>query len=121
MLAEEGYLKVAGIPGQKKGKQEETAGEANGEANDSADSGKDDPAALFAAVKSLKKGMTLPVSSLDIKEGKTSPPKRYNSGSLILAMENAGQLIEDEELREQIKSCGIGTSASERRDETVKT
>ena len=112
VLAEEGYLKVAGIPGQKRGKQEETAGEANGEANDSADSGKDDPAALFAAVKSLKKGMTLPVSSLDIKEGKTSPPKRYNSGSLILAMENAGQLIEDEELREQIKSCGIGTSAT---------
>ena len=112
VLAEEGYLKVAGIPGQKKGKQEETAGEANGEANDSADFGKDDPAALFAAAKSLKKGMTLPVSSLDIKEGKTSPPKRYNSGSLILAMENAGQLIEDEELREQIKSCGIGTSAT---------
>ena len=63
-------------------------------------------------MKGLKKGMTLQVSSLDIKEGKTSPPKRYNSGSLILAMENAGQLIEDEELREQIKSCGIGTSAT---------
>ena len=56
--------------------------------------------------------MTLPVQSLDIKEGKTSPPKRYNSGSLILAMENAGQLIEDEELRAQIKGSGIGTSAT---------
>ena len=56
--------------------------------------------------------MSLPVQALDIKEGKTSPPKRYNSGSLILAMENAGQLIEDEELRAQIKGSGIGTSAT---------
>ncbi len=56
--------------------------------------------------------MTLPVQELKIKEGKTSPPKRYNSGSLILAMENAGQLIEDEELRAQIKGSGIGTSAT---------
>ena len=56
--------------------------------------------------------MYLEVQSLNIKEGKTSPPKRYNSGSLILAMENAGQLIEDEELRAQIKGCGIGTSAT---------
>ena len=47
-----------------------------------------------------------------IKEGETSPPKRYNSGSMILAMENAGQLIEDEELRAQIKGSGIGTSAT---------
>ena len=52
------------------------------------------------------------VKSLDIKEGETSPPKRYNSGSMILAMENAGQLIEDEELRAQIKGSGIGTSAT---------
>ena len=54
----------------------------------------------------------LKVQGLDIKEGETSPPKRYNSGSLILAMENAGQLIEDEELRAQIKGSGIGTSAT---------
>ena len=60
----------------------------------------------------MKKGMKLPVRSLDIKEGETSPPKRYNSGSMILAMENAGQLIEDEELRAQIKGSGIGTSAT---------
>lgn len=72
----------------------------------------DTDAAFFAKIQSLKKGMTLPVQSLDIKEGKTSPPKRYNSGSLILAMENAGQLIEDEELRAQIKGSGIGTSAT---------
>ena len=63
-------------------------------------------------VSALKKGTPLAVSGFDIKEGKTSPPKRYNSGSMILAMENAGKLIEDEELREQIKDCGIGTSAT---------
>ena len=56
--------------------------------------------------------MTLPIQGMEIKEGKTSPPKRYNSGSLILTMENAGQLIEDEELRAQIKGSGIGTSAT---------
>ncbi len=61
---------------------------------------------------SLKKGATIPVKGLTIKEGETSPPKRYSSGSMILAMENAGQLIEDEELRAQIKGSGIGTSAT---------
>ena len=60
----------------------------------------------------LKKGMAGSVDKLDIKEGETTPPKRYSSGSLILAMENAGQLIEDEELRAQIKGSGIGTSAT---------
>ena len=68
--------------------------------------------AMLEAVKTLKKGDVLSVESLEIKEGETSPPKRYNSGSMILAMENAGQLIEDEELRAQIKSSGIGTSAT---------
>ena len=56
--------------------------------------------------------MKLKIRDLFVKEGETSPPKRYNSGTMILAMENAGQLIEDEELRSQIKSCGIGTSAT---------
>ena len=60
----------------------------------------------------LKKGMTVTIGGMNIKEGKTSPPKRYSSGSIILAMENAGQLIEDEELRAQIKGSGIGTSAT---------
>ena len=60
----------------------------------------------------LKKNDILTVDALNIKEGETSPPKRYNSGSMILAMENAGQLIEDEELRAQIKGSGIGTSAT---------
>ena len=67
---------------------------------------------MLAKVMALKKGVTLPVNFLEIKEGETSPPKRYNSGSMILAMENAGQLIEDEELRAQIKGSGIGTSAT---------
>ncbi|MBP3880531.1 MAG: type IA DNA topoisomerase [Lachnospiraceae bacterium] len=65
-----------------------------------------------ARLKKLKKGEILPVDSLSIREGETSPPKRYTSGSMILAMENAGQLIEDESLREMIKSSGIGTSAT---------
>ena len=109
VLAEEGYLKVTGVPGRKND---------NNDNNDNTDSradsteDKDTDAAFFARIQSLKKGMTLSVQSLDIKEGKTSPPKRYNSGSLILAMENAGQLIEDEELRAQIKGSGIGTSAT---------
>ncbi|MGF0032764.1 DNA topoisomerase [Bariatricus sp. SGI.154] len=102
VLAEEGYLKVAGIPGKKNSGTEE----------DSNAEEKDTDAAFFQKIQALKKGMILEVQSLDIKEGKTSPPKRYNSGSLILAMENAGQLIEDEELRAQIKGSGIGTSAT---------
>ena len=69
-------------------------------------------AALVEMAEKLKKGMEITVSALNIKEGETSPPKRYNSGSMILAMENAGQLIEDEELRAQIKGSGIGTSAT---------
>ena len=60
----------------------------------------------------LKKNDILTLVELNIKEGETSPPKRYTSGSMILAMENAGQLIEDEELRAQIKGSGIGTSAT---------
>ena len=63
-------------------------------------------------LKSLKKDTLLPVNEFYIKEGETTPPKRYNSGSMILAMENAGQLIEDEELRAMIKGSGIGTSAT---------
>ena len=121
VLAEEGYLKVAGIPKKKttqssakdsgNGNSENNNNDTNDEAgsdssNQSLDTG------LFEVIKSLKKGAVLPVRALDIKEGETSPPKRYNSGSMILAMENAGQLIEDEELRAQIKGSGIGTSAT---------
>lgn len=63
-------------------------------------------------LKSLKKNQKLIVRNFETKEAETSPPSRYNSGSIILAMENAGKLIEDEELREQIKGAGIGTSAT---------
>ena len=99
VLAEEGYLKVTGVPGTKKG---EDAGEDNENQDED----------LFSLVQKLRKGMQLNVQGFQIKEGETSPPKRYNSGSIILAMENAGQLIEDEELRAQIKGSGIGTSAT---------
>ena len=67
---------------------------------------------LLETMEKVKKGSLLPVKELAVREGETSPPKRYNSGSMILAMENAGQLIEDEELRSQIKGSGIGTSAT---------
>lgn len=121
VLAEEGYLKVAGIPKKKasqtatkdssKGNSENNSNDTNDEAgSDSSDQNLD--TGLFEVIKSLKKGAVLQVRALDIKEGETSPPKRYNSGSMILAMENAGQLIEDEELRAQIKGSGIGTSAT---------
>ena len=99
ILEQEGYLKVAGKPLHKKedkGEEEETELDSS----------------FFEQIKMLKKGSILPVQSLHIKERETSPPKRYNSGSMILAMENAGQLIEDEELRAQIKGSGIGTSAT---------
>jgi len=68
--------------------------------------------AFMEVLKALKKGDKLAVDSYEVKEGETSPPKRYNSGSIILTMENAGQFIEDEELRAQIKGSGIGTSAT---------
>ena len=69
-------------------------------------------------LKNLKKGQEVQVQNFEIKDAETSPPTRYNSGSIILAMENAGKLIEDEELREQIKGAGIGTSAT--RGEIIK-
>ena len=109
VLLEEGYLKVARHSfGRKKA---DNAGD-NEEQATSCDR------TLLEALKTLKKGSKLNIEKLEIKEGETSPPKRYNSGSLILAMENAGQLIEDEELRAQIKGSGIGTSAT--RAEIIK-
>lgn len=121
VLAEEGYLKVAGVPqgkrssrGSDKGRGQEEGAETDG--GQDADSGQSQDqnldTALFEVIQKLRKGAVLPVKALEIKEGETSPPKRYNSGSIILAMENAGQLIEDEELRAQIKGSGIGTSAT---------
>lgn len=121
VLLSEGYYKVAGNPSERKkkpgagvtkqesGGQQEEDGGSRGEEQET-EIGNDPVFLEF--LKGLRKGRRLPVLSLSIREGETSPPKRYNSGSMILAMENAGQLIEDEELRAQIKSCGIGTSAT---------
>ena len=132
VLLDEGYLKVAtnsfakrkaadamssvnraGVAGNEGSEEEDPDTGKNGgnKADDSAEDMACDTR-LLAALQNLKKGDILSVDGLSIKEGETSPPKRYNSGSMILAMENAGQLIEDEELRAQIKSCGIGTSAT---------
>ena len=102
VLESEGYLKVVGIPTKK--------GASDCDKEGGMDENKD--TSFFEKIKTLKKGDILTVTSLEVKEGETSPPKRYNSGSMILAMENAGQLIEDEELRAQIKGSGIGTSAT---------
>lgn len=105
ILVEPGYLKVMEYSFQKK-KESEAENSKDKENMQTCD------ADFMEQMMKLKKGMDLPVSALNIKEGETSPPKRYNSGSMILAMENAGQLIEDEELRAQIKGSGIGTSAT---------
>lgn len=99
VLVSEGYLKVSGYSFGKK-KEEEASEE---ETQDSA---------FLEMLQNIRKGSILSIQRFFIKEGETSPPKRYTSGSMILAMENAGQLIEDEELRAQIKGSGIGTSAT---------
>ena len=104
ILEEEGYLAIAGVPQTSSRKGQEGESEAETDM-------KNDPAFL-EALSGIRKGAQLPVQQLQVKEGETSPPKRYTSGSMILAMENAGQLIEDEELRAQIKGSGIGTSAT---------
>ncbi len=105
VLLEEGYYKVAGHPTKKKTETKESK-EKDG--NEEVELGME----MLFLLQNLKKGMELQVKEYNIKEGETSPPKRYNSGSLILTMENAGQFIEDEELRAQIKGSGIGTSAT---------
>ncbi len=132
VLLDEGYLKIATNSFAKRKAADAMSSVNRAGAADSEGSEEEDPdtgtnggnkaddsaedmacdTRLLAALQNLKKGDILSVDSLSIKEGETSPPKRYNSGSMILAMENAGQLIEDEELRAQIKSCGIGTSAT---------
>lgn len=93
VLKNPGFLEIMGRPGNDENKEEESAG-------------------LLKLAGQLKTGDPLKVDGYEIKEGKTAPPKRYTSGSMVLAMENAGQLIEEEELREQIKGSGIGTSAT---------
>ncbi|WP_313339671.1 DNA topoisomerase [Lacrimispora sp.] len=118
VMLEAGYLKIADVSGMKKKAQEDKdGGKSSSEENsdekdtDAPQKNMDNPA-FIAMLGTLKKGMALSIKEFTIKEGETSPPKRYTSGSIILAMENAGQLIEDEELRAQIKGSGIGTSAT---------
>ena len=106
VLKEKGYLEVLGTPSKEKDKKDEDS-----DTGDTADEVSDNEA-LLNLLSSLIKGSSLSVNKLETKEGKTTPPKRYTSGSMILAMENAGQLIEDEELRATIKGAGIGTSAT---------
>ena len=115
-----GYLEIAGIPksakernAAKKDGEEQTQG---GDAEAAQE--EEENAGLLAYADKLQKGETLFSDGYAIREGKTSPPKRYTSGSMVFAMENAGQLIEEEELREQIKGSGIGTSAT--RAEIIK-
>ncbi len=111
ILADSGYLKAAKYSftagrAEKNGPQEKKDDAENAQPEEACDE------SFMDILKDLKKGEPLLLQSLDVKEGETSPPKRYNSGTMILTMENAGQFIEDEELRAQIKGSGIGTSAT---------
>lgn len=118
VLADTGYLEVANVPAKKIAEsggssRRENPGTSQDSQTEELDPGHDEKAkSLLAMLSCLKRGQKLKLLKLDIKEGETSPPKRYTSGSMILAMENAGQLIEDEDLRAQIKGSGIGTSAT---------
>ena len=107
VLQEDGYLKIAAASFASRRTQEE---EKTGDQEESRELSCN--TSLLEALQKLKKNDILAIDSLDIKEGETSPPKRYSSGSVIVAMENTGQLIEDEELRSQIRGSGIGTSAT---------
>ena len=115
VLTEEGYRKIL-FPERKKpnsaesGAEAESRGRTSEETEESGELAVDEE--FLQELGKLKKGSVLPVQDYRIRDGETSPPKRYTSGSMILAMENAGQLIEDEELRAQIKGSGIGTSAT---------
>lgn len=113
-----GYLEVAGMPKKRGASENENSSEdADGNPFTEGET-KTDPEVLLELAEQLHVGDVIPVNGYGIRYGKTSPPKRYTSGSMVLAMENAGQLIEDEELREQIKGSGIGTSAT--RAEIIK-
>ena len=121
VLAEEGYLVLYQKPAAKNGtdtsdsagkEEKDGDGKSEGEKQEDSEAELTCGAEMLEALKDMKKGSKLPVSLFSIREGETAAPKRYNSGSLILAMENAGQFIEDEELRAQIKGSGIGTSAT---------
>ncbi len=112
VLVEEGYLLVIKNSFDKRKNNQDEKTENSKESSDSSEDAPSFDNEFFEVIKSLKKGTLLPIAAMTIKEGETAPPKRYSSGTMILAMENAGQLIEDEELRAQMKGSGIGTSAT---------
>ncbi len=109
ILKSPGFLEVAQKEPEKEKEKDDNKDETD---EQSEDDGVSDNEGLLNLIHSLHKGDIINISSYELKEGKTTPPKRYTSGSMVLAMENAGQLIEDEELRAQIKGAGIGTSAT---------
>jgi len=128
-LAQKGYLEIAGVPSKKKATDNKTDNKSDKKTNE--EKAKEEleneniineeaelDEEFFKLLYNMPKGGKITVNEMSIKEGETTPPKRYTSGSIILAMENAGQLIEDEDLRAQIKGSGIGTSAT--RAEIIK-
>lgn len=129
ILAQKGYLEIAGVPSKKKATDNKTDNKSDKKTNEEKakeelenENTINEEAELdeefFKLLYNMPKGGKITVNEMSIKEGETTPPKRYTSGSIILAMENAGQLIEDEDLRAQIKGSGIGTSAT--RAEIIK-
>lgn len=129
ILAQKGYLEIAGVPSKKKATDNKTDNKSDKKTNEEKSKEEleneniiNEEAELdeefFKLLYNMPKGGKITVNEMSIKEGETTPPKRYTSGSIILAMENAGQLIEDEDLRAQIKGSGIGTSAT--RAEIIK-
>lgn len=128
-MAQKGYLEIAGVPSKKKATDNKTDNKSDKKTNE--EKAKEEleneniineeaelDEEFFKLLYNMPKGGKITVNEMSIKEGETTPPKRYTSGSIILAMENAGQLIEDEDLRAQIKGSGIGTSAT--RAEIIK-
>ena len=129
ILAQKGYLEIAGVPSKKKATDNKTDNKSDKKTNEEKakeelenENTINEEAELdeefFKLLYNMPEGGKITVNEMSIKEGETTPPKRYTSGSIILAMENAGQLIEDEDLRAQIKGSGIGTSAT--RAEIIK-
>ena len=129
ILAQKGYLEIAGVPSKKKATDNKTDNKSDKKTNEEKakeelenENTINEEAELdeefFKLLYNMPKGGKITVNEMSIKEGETTPPKRYTSCSIILAMENAGQLIEDEDLRAQIKGSGIGTSAT--RAEIIK-
>ena len=114
----QGFLEILKPVDKENKKKKSTNGEQDVENKEEENKNSENKATDLEILKKLKKGQEIFIKNFEIKEAETSPPNRYNSGSIILAMENAGKLIEEEELREQIKGAGIGTSAT--RGEIIK-